>query len=291
MAELADLGVRLFVDDGVGVQDARVMRRALEYAAGLGVVIAQHAEEASLAAGGQLHEGEWAARLGIGGIPAAAEELIVMRDLALARLTGAALHFQHLSTAGSLAMVGAARRGGLPVTLEATVHHALLTDADCATFDADTKFRPPLRPEGDRSAVLAGLGSGLVDALVSDHTPVAVADKEVPFDEAAPGAVGLEWTLALALGELGLDLDTVVGLLSWRPAAIAGLLAHHGGPIEPGRVANLCVIDPAAVWSLEPAAGASRSRNTPFAGRALRGRARHTVLRGEPVVIEFEAQR
>lgn len=291
MAELAEVGVRLFVDDGVGIQDARLMRRALEYASGLGVTIAQHAEEATLAAGGQLHEGSWSAQLGMAGIPAEAEELIVMRDLALARLTGATVHFQHLSTAGSLAMIAAAKRSGLAVTAEATVHHALLTDGDCATFDANTKFRPPLRPETDRLAVVAGLANGTVDALVSDHTPVAPDDKDTTFDDAEAGAIGLEWSLALALSHLGLPLATLVGLMSWKPAAIAGLSGAHGGPISPGRPANLCVIDPAATWTLEPARGASRSRNTPFAGRPLTGRARHTILRGEPVVIDCEARR
>lgn len=291
MAELVEAGVRLFVDDGVGVQDARLMRRALEYAAGLGAVIGQHAEDAALAADGHLHEGEWSSRLGIAGAPAEAEELIVMRDLALARLTGGRVHFQHLSTAGSLAMVNAAKRSGLPVTVEATVHHAHLTDAACAEFDPATKFRPPLRPEGDRAAVHEALRSGLVDALVSDHTPVAATDKDVPFAEALPGAVGLQWVLGLALGPLALPVATAVGLLSWRPAAIAGLTGRHGGPIAPGGPANLCVVDPTACWALDPRAGASRSHNTPFAGATLGGRVRHTILGGEPVVIDAEAAR
>ncbi len=291
MAELAAAGVRLFADDGVGVQDARLLRRAMEYASGLGVVIVQDAEDVALAAGGHLHEGPWSSRLGIAGIPAEAEEVMVMRDLALARMTGATLHFRRLSTAGSIAMVAAAKRGGVAVTAEATLHHALLTDADCADFDPAKKFRPPLRTANDAAAVRAALANGAVDALVSDHTPTAVESKEVPFDEAAVGAVGLEWVLALALTELDIPLADLLALLSWRPAAIAGLGASHGGPVEAGRPANLAVIDPAATWTLDPRAGASRSRSTPFAGRALRGRVRHTICRGDAVVIDAEALR
>jgi dihydroorotase len=291
MAEMAALGVRLFTDDGTGVQDARLMRRALEYAGGLGVTLAQHCEDAALAGGGHMHEGEWSSRLGIPGQPAEAEELMVMRDIALSRLTGARVHLQHLSTAGSVTMVRAARAEGLAVTAEATPHHFTLTDASCAGFDPVFKVNPPLRTDADVAAVKAGLADGTLDAIATDHAPHAPHLKEQPFDQAPPGMLGLETALALALTELDLPLEELIALLSWRPAAIAGIADRHGGRLEPGRPANLCVIDPAAVWVVDPDRLASRARNTPYAGRKLTGRVRHTLWRGEAVVVDGEAQR
>ncbi len=303
LAEMAALGVRLFTDDGAGVQDARLMRRALEYATALDVVLAQHCEDARLAASGQMHEGEWSSRLGVPGIPAAAEELMVHRDISLARLTGARVHFLHLSTATSVAMVEAAKAEGLPVSAEAAPHHLCLTDAEVAGYDPVFKVNPPLRGPSDVAAVRAGLASGAIDAIATDHAPHPQEAKEAPFDAAPPGMIGLETALAVALTELGgagsgdrpgetaLPIAAILALLCWRPAQIAGLSAEHGGPVTVGASANLCVIDPRATWVVEPDRMASRSRNTPFAGRRLTGRVRHTVYRGEPVVIDGEAQR
>jgi dihydroorotase len=291
MAELADLGVRLFTDDGNGVQDGRLMRRAFEYASGLRLTLAQHCEDDALAGGGHMHEGEWSSRLGIPGQPAEAEELMVMRDIALARLTGGRVHFQHLSTDGSIAMVRAAKSGGLAVTAEATPHHFTLTHAECASYDPVFKVNPPLRTETDVTAVKAGLADGAVDAIATDHAPHAPELKELPFDQAPPGMLGLETALALALTELDVPLQELLALLSWRPAKIAGIDDEHGRPIEPGAPANLCVIDTSATWTVDPAKLASKARNTPFAGRQLRGRVRHTVLRGEAVVVDGEATR
>jgi dihydroorotase len=291
LGEMADLGVRLFTDDGAGVQDGRLMRRALEYASALGVTLAQHCEDATMAAGGHMHEGEWSSRLGIPGMPAEAEELMVARDIALARLTGGRVHFLHLSTAGSVAAVRAAKAEGLAVTAEAAPHHFTLTDAAVAGYDTLFKVNPPLRPAADVEAVKAGLADGTIDAVATDHAPHAQEDKEVPFDQARPGMLGLETALALALTELDIPMARLLSLLSWGPARIAGLDGSHGGPVAEGRPANLCVIDPAATWVVDPAALASRSRNTPYAGRKLTGRARHTVLRGEPVVVDGMARR
>ncbi len=289
MAEMAALGVRLFTDDGRGVQDPRLMRRALEYATALRVTLAQHCEDERLAAGGQMHEGEWSSRLGLPGAPAEAEELMVARDIALARLTGGRVHFQHLSTAGSVALVRGAKAGGrLAVTAEATPHHLSLTDALVASYDPVFKVNPPLRPAADVAAVRAGLADGAVDAIATDHAPHAQEDKEQPFDQAPPGMLGLETALAVALTELDLPIERVLALMSWQPARIAGVDA---GPVVEGRLADLCVVDPAAVWVVEAERMASRSRNTPFAGRKLTGRVRHTVFRGEAVVIDGEAQR
>ena len=289
--EMAELGVRLFTDDGSGVQDGRLMRRALEYASALGVTLGQHCEDERLAGGGHMHEGEWSSRLGIPGMPAEAEEMMVARDIALARLAGGRVHFLHLSTAGSVAAVRAAKAEGLAVTAEAAPHHFTLTHASVESYDTVFKVNPPLRTRVDVEAVKLGLADGTIDAIATDHAPHAQEDKDVPFDEARPGMLGLETALALALGELDLPIVSVLGLLSWQPARIAGLEATHGGPIVAGRPANLCVIDPAATWVVDPDALASRSRNTPYAGRKLTGKVRHTILRGEPVVVDGVAQR
>lgn len=286
MAEMAALGVRLFTDDGNGVQDAGLMRRAMEYASGLGAILAQHCEIDSLAAGGHMHEGEWSSRLGIPGVPAEAEELMVMRDIALSRFTGARVHFQHLSTGGSVAMVRAARQAGVEVTAEAATHHFTLTDEACSSYDSVFKVNPPLRPADDRDAVRQGLADGALDAIATDHAPHTPDAKELPFDQAPPGMLGLETALALALTELDLSIAEVVGLLSWRPAAIAGLKGVHGGPIAPDGPANLCVFDPTEEWTVDPHDLASRSRNTPYAGRRVRGRVRHTIVGGTPVLVD-----
>jgi dihydroorotase len=299
LAEMAELGVRFFTDDGAGVADARLMRRALEYASGIkvdgpdgqvGIVLAQHCEDPVLAGGGHMHEGEWSSRLGITGQPAEAEELMVLRDLALARLTGARVHFQHLSTARSVEMVRAAKAAGVPVSCEATTHHFTLTHASCASYDPVFKVNPPLRTDADVAAVRAGLANGSIDCIATDHAPHTQEAKEAAFDQAPPGMLGLETALALALTELDLPLVEVLALLSWRPAAILGVSAEHGA-IEVGRPANLVVIDLERTWTVDPAALASRSRNTPYAGRELTGKVRHTVLHGEPVVLDEEPQR
>jgi dihydroorotase len=291
MAELAELGVHLFTDDGAGVQSAGLMRKALEYARGIGVTLAQHCEDGSLACDGAMHEGAWSSRLGLPGMPAAAEEVMVARDIALSRLTGAPVHFLHLSTAASIDLVRRAKADGLAITAEAAPHHFTLTDAETAGYDPVFKVNPPLRPQSDVDAVRAGLGDGAIDAIATDHAPHTPETKDLPFDQAPPGMLGLETALALAITELDLPLARILALLSWQPAAIAGLADDHGGPIVSGAVANLCVIDPAESWTVDATALASRSQNTPYAGRTLRGRVRHTVLRGTPTVFEYEAQR
>ncbi|MDP1794829.1 MAG: dihydroorotase [Acidimicrobiales bacterium] len=299
MAEMARAGVRLFTDDGSGVQDAALMRRALEYAKGLsfvfadgrGVTLAQHCEDDALAAGGAMHEGAWSARLGIPGQPSSAETAMVLRDLELVRLTGASMHFLHLSTAESLTAVAAAKAAGFPVTAEVTPHHFTLTDACCCDYDSTYKVNPPLRTEADLEAVKAALVAGTVDAIATDHAPHAPELKELPFDQAPPGMLGLETALALAITELALPLEQIVGYMSWRPARIAGIDADHGGPIEAGRPAHICVFDPEQEWVVDARALASKSRNTPYEGRKLKGKVRHVFGWGGPAVIDGEAQR
>jgi dihydroorotase len=295
MGELHALGVRIFTDDGACVSQAGVMRRALDYAGALpGAVLAQHAEDPSLADGGHMHEGEWSSRLGIPGRPAAAESVIVARDCLLAALTGTRIHFLHVSTAAAVDLIRDAKARGIPVTAEAAPHHFTLTDAACASFDPLYKVHPPLRASDDVAAIKAGLADGTIDAIATDHAPHPVQAKERPFEEAPPGMLGLETALALTMTELVepgvVSLADVLALLSWRPAAIAGL-AEHGGPLVPGAPANLCVIDPTAHWEVDPSRLASKAKNTPYVGRKLTGRVRHTILRGEPVVVDGEACR
>ncbi len=295
MAEMSALGVRLFTDDGDGVQSSGLMRRALLYARGLDVTLCQHCEERSLAAGGVMHEGAWSSRMGLPGTPAEAEEVMVARDIVLARVTGARVHFLHLSTAGSVALVRQAKAEGVAVTAEAAPHHFTLTDGCAAGFDPVFKVSPPLRPPSDVAAVRAGLADGTIDAVATDHAPHAPELKDLPFDQAPPGMLGLQTALALAVTELDLPLARILALFSWQPAAIAGLDPGHGGDqggtVSPGAAANLCVIDPRATWTVDPAVLASRSRNTPYAGRRLTGQVRHTVLAGEAVVVDGEASR
>ncbi len=291
MGEMAALGVRFFTDDGNGVQDGRLMRRAMEYAVGLGVTLAQHCEDDAICGGGVMHEGEWSSRLGLPGQPSETEELMVMRDIILARLTGATVHFQHLSTRRSLDYIRQARAEGLPVSAEATPHHFTLTHAACAGYDTVFKVNPPLRTDDDVAAVRVALGDGSVDCIATDHAPHTSTDKELPFDQAPPGMIGLETALALALTELHLPIEKVLSLMSWQPARLARAIDAHGGVLRAGRPANLCVIDPLATWTVDASAMASKSRNSPFVGRSLRGRVRHTVFNGVAVVQDGEATR
>ena len=290
MAEMAALGVRIFTDDGAGV-------RARAYEAGTRVRLRSRRRgrrplRGSLAGGERLHErGRHVEPAGAARPPAVAEEVMVQRDLALARLTGARLHLLHLSCAQSVAAVRLAKAAGVAVTAEATPHHLVLTEEALASYDPMAKVNPPLRTLSDVMASIAGTADGTLDAIATDHAPHPPEAKQVAFCDAAPGLVGLETALGLVLGEAGLPLERLLALMSWQPAAIAGLSSNHGGPVLPGAPANLCVIDPERRWVVETAALASRSRNTPFAGRELKGKARHTVLAGEPVVIGEEAQR
>lgn len=289
--ELVDAGVHLFTDDGNGVQDPLLMRRAMEYSLGFDMVLAQHCEVARLTEGAVMHEGACCSELGLPGWPAIAEELMVHRDIELARLTGARIHLLHLSTAGSVALVRAAKADGLRVTAEAAPHHISLTEEHLRGFDARFKVNPPLRTAADIAAVKAGLADATIDAIATDHAPHPAADKEQPLSQAPPGMVGLETALGVALAELDMPLADVVAALSWKPAAIAGVADRHGRPIIAGEPANLTVFDPDHVWQVAPAALASRSHNTPYVGRDLRGKVRHTVFAGLPVVIDGVAQR
>ncbi|MGE5459455.1 MAG: dihydroorotase, partial [Solirubrobacterales bacterium] len=294
LGEMVEAGVRVFSDDGHAVPAGRVLRNALTYVRAFeDVVIAEHCEDDSLAGEGQMHEGEHSYALGLAGKPRESEEVLVARDIAIARLTGGRLHLLHLSSAGSVEMVRRAKAEGLRVSAEVTPHHLVFTDADLVTYDTNFKVNPPIRTAEDREALRAGLADGTIDVVGTDHAPHAVEEKEVEFDQAPPGTIGLETALAAVLTHLVepgvLSLPRAIEVLSTAPARLIGA-TEHGGPLEPGRAANLFVFDPAAEWLVEPPF-ASRSRNCAFNGTTLRGKVVHTVYRGELVVTDGKAQR
>ncbi|MEI4277809.1 dihydroorotase [Klenkia terrae] len=300
--QLAELGamadsaarVRVFSDDGKCVSDPALMRRALEYVKALDGVVAQHAEEPRLTVGAQMHEGDRSARLGLTGWPAVAEEAIIARDVLLAEHVGARLHVCHVSTAGSVELIRWAKSRGVQVTAEVTPHHLLLTDAQAEGYDATFKVNPPLRTAEDVAALRAGLADGTIDAVATDHAPHAGEDKECEWSAARPGMLGLEQALSVVVDTM---VDT--GLLTWRevadrmsvrPAQI-GRLAGQGRPIAVGEPANLVLLDPSARAVVDPAALASKSRNSPYAGRELPARVVHTLLRGELSVLDGKVQK
>ena len=291
MAELANAGVTLFTDDGNGVQDAALMRRALEYAKGLGITLAQHCEVAELTKGAVMNECSCCTDLGLPGWPAIAEELMVFRDIELVRVTGASMHFLHLSTMRSVDLVRAAKRDGLPITAEVTPHHLSLTQELLASYNPVFKVNPPLRSIEDIQALKAGLLDGTIDAIATDHAPHPRRDKEMSLDLAPPGMLGLETALGVVLAEGGCEIRDVVALMSWNPAKIARIDAEHGRDVVAGVKANLCVFDPQLTWSVDPERLASKSINTPYVGRTLRGRVRHTIFKGTATVIDGQAQR
>ena len=291
MAELANAGVTLFTDDGNGVQDAALMRRALEYAKGLGITLAQHCEVAELTKGAVMNECSCCTDLGLPGWPSIAEELMVFRDIELVRITGASMHFLHLSTMRSVELVRAAKRDGLAITAEVTPHHLSLTQELLSSYNPVFKVNPPLRSIDDIRALKAGLLDGTIDAIATDHAPHPRRDKEMSLDMAPPGMLGLETALGVVLAEGGCEIRDVVALMSWNPAKIARIDAEHGRDVVAGIKANLCVFDPQLNWSVDPERLASKSINTPYVGRTLRGRVRHTMFKGTATVIDGQAQK
>jgi dihydroorotase len=289
MAELAKAGVRLFTDDGSGVQDPLLMRRAMEYSKELNVVLGQHCEVSSLTQGAVMHECGCSSDLGVPGWPSIAEELMVHRDIELARLTGARVHFLHLSTAGSVQLVRQAKLDGLPVTAEVTPHHLSLTAELLRGFDATFKVNPPLRSMSDIEALKAGLLDGTIDAIATDHAPHARRDKELPLDQAPPGMLGLETALGVTCAALDLDPLAIAQVMSVAPARIAGIADRQGNLPRVGVAANLCVVDLNATWTINPETMASKSTNTPFVGMQLRGKVVHTMFKGNFVVRDGKA--
>ncbi len=280
MAHIDDLwaaGVTMFTDDGDTVANAAVLRTAMEYIAALGGVVSQHAIDKDLSGAGFMHEGSVSSRLGMYGIPRQADDITIARDIALAELTGVRYHVQHLSTARSVEMIAAAKSRGLAVTAEVAPHHLAFDHDSVATADPDYKMMPPLRDSDDREALVAGLLDGTIDAIATDHAPHTALEKEVPFEEAPNGIIGLEWAASVAIGTAGLRQMDFFDRMSVRPAEIAGLV-EHGSLVGVGNDANLVVVAPSESWT--PTSTASRSRNAPYLGSELTGRVRATVLRG-----------
>lgn len=297
LAELGSMarsaaGVRVFSDDGHCVADPLIMRRALEYSTALDAVIAQHAEEPRLTTGAQAHEGELAARLGLAGWPAVAEESIVARDCLLALYTNGRLHVCHVSTAGTAEILRWAKGQGAPVSAEVTPHHLLLDDDRLVTYDPVNKVNPPLRTAADTKALRAALAEGVIDCVATDHAPHAPQDKECEWASARPGMLGLQTALSVVVETMVrpglLDWRGVARIMSERPAEIAGL-PDHGRPIEPGEPATLTLIDPDTTWTVRGADLASIAANTPYEGMDLPGRVVHTLLRGRFTVHNGKA--
>ncbi|WP_326600128.1 dihydroorotase [Streptomyces sp. NBC_01803] len=284
-------GVVVFSDDGKCVDDAVIMRRALEYVKAFGGVIAQHAQEPRLTEGAQMNEGVVSAQLGLGGWPAVAEESIIARDVLLAAHVDSRLHVCHLSTAGSVELVRWAKSKGWRVTAEVTPHHLLLTDDLVRSYDPVYKVNPPLRTETDVLALREALADGTIDCVATDHAPHPHEDKDCEWGAAAMGMIGLETALSVVqhtMVDTGLlDWAGVADRMSARPAAI-GRLAGQGRPVGPGEPANLTLLDPAHRAVVDPVTFASRSRNSPYRGRELPGRVTHTFLRGRATVKDGE---
>lgn len=278
-------GIRVFTDDGKGVQDPRLLRRAMEYMKTFDVICAEHCEDADLSDGGQMHEGEFSSSLGLKGVPSEAEEIALARDLALAKMTGVRFHALHVSTAGSVDLIRRAKSEGMRVTAEASPHHLSLTDAELASYDPNFKVNPPLRSAADVEALRIGLADGTIDAIATDHAPHSAEEKEAEFENAPPGMIGLETALAVVITELvdgGIfSLPDAIARMSTNPARILGI---KDGSATSGSVANLVVLDPTAQWTVDPSEFASGSRNTPWAGRTLKGRVLHTIFQGRLVV-------
>ncbi len=288
IGEMVGAGAVAVSDDGKPVMNAELMRRALLYAQHFGIPVIQHAEDLNLSGQGVMHEGEWSTRLGLEGIPGSAEDVMVARDLILLDDTGGRYHVAHLSTARSLELVRQAKRKGIPVTCEVTPHHLVLTDEEVArsSFSTQTKMKPPLRSEADRLALIQGLIDGTVDAIASDHAPHHADEKDVEYNCAPFGILGLETTLPLCLTRLvhtGLiSLSRLIELLTIGPAKALNLPV---GSLVPGKPADVTIFDPDREVTIDPEAFRSKGRNTPFAGWKLRGAAVATVVGGRRVVV------
>lgn len=288
---LAREGVSLFTDDGSGVQDGVLMRRALVMAKQLGVTLAQHCEVASMTSRAVMHEGSCCSSMGVPGWPREAEEAMLRRDLDLVRQIGAKMHFLHLSTAGSVELIRAAKKEGLPVTAEVTPHHISLRDEMLLGFDPIFKVNPPLRTATDIEALHQGLRDGTIDALATDHAPHAAHTKEMSLEDSPPGMLGLETSLGVLCTALDLDVSRIAEVMSWNPAHIACLDTRHGRSIAVGEPANIAVWDTTSVWTVSKDSLASLSRNTPFDAMELRGKVHHTIFDGEVIVYEGKAQK
>jgi len=283
MVALRAAGAVAFSDDGETIMDSAVMRRVLEYSRLADAPVIVHAEDCRLRGAGVAHEGPVATRLGLPGNPAAAEEIMIARDLRLAALTGAHLHIAHVSSGGSVALIRRAREEGLRVTAEVSPHHLFLTDEATRGFDTSTRVAPPLRSEADTEALQQALAEGVIDVIATDHAPHAVYEKEVEFTLAPPGMIGLETAVAVTLELVHRSILTPLEFVRRLSTSAARILDLEGGSLAPSALADVTLIDPERVWTYEPSEGFSRSRNSPWAGRSFRGRVTATIVGGRLV--------
>ena len=286
MGELVDAGVVAFSDDGAPVTDSQLMRSAMEYAKTFNRPIVDHAEDLLLAAGGIMNEGYYSTILGLKGIPAAAEEVIVARDTLLAKLTGAKIHIAHISTAGSVDIIKRAKEEGLSVTCETTPHHLALTDESLCDYNTDYKVNPPLRSMGDIDRLFEGLKEGTIDAIATDHAPHARHEKEAEIEVAPFGMIGLETAVPVLINaakKYGLKLEDLIPKLTTGPARVVGLEA---GTLEVGSNADVTIIDAKAKVKVDSSIFESKSRNTPFDGKDLTGSIKHVFKGGKQIVID-----
>ncbi len=291
LADLADMtaaGAVGFSDDGRPVSDSAMMRAALEYSLALERPIISHAEDLDLSGDGVMNEGEMATRLGLAGIPAQAEAVMVARDILLAQMTGARVHITHVSTAAATELIRAAKAKGLPVTADCTPHHLVLTDEALSDYDTNFKMNPPLRSEADRQAVVEGIWDGTFDAIASDHAPHARHEKEVEFESAPFGTIGLQTTLPVILTELVDDDQRLIQAIAALTSGAAAVLGLDRGSIALGAAADVTVIDTKAKVKVDEAFFVSRSTNSAFLGRELRGAATHVIKDGKLIVREGE---
>jgi len=286
MGELQQAGCVAVSDDGKSVMNSEVMRRALEYARGLGLVVIQHAEDVHLSANGPAHEGAVSTRIGLRSQPAAAESGMVARDLELVALTGARYHVAHVSCAETVRLVREAKLRGLPVTCEVTPHHLTITDEACAGYDTSTRVNPPLRSEADVAACRGALADGTIDAIATDHAPHSSVEKDVEFEQAASGMIGLETALPLCLDLIAKNAMSPMALFARMSTAPAKILGLPGGTLAPGSVADVTVVDPQSTWVCDASRFRSKSRNSPFIGRTMRGRAMLTIVGGNIVFAQ-----
>ena len=283
MMALREAGAVAFSDDGATITDSGAMRRVLEYSKMADAPVVVHAEDCALRGGGVVNEGPVATRLGLPGNPAAAEEVMVARDVRLASLTGAHLHVAHVSTAGAVHIIRKAREAGIRVTAEVTPHHLTLTDEATMGFDTNTRVAPPLRSQADVDALRAALAEGVIDVIATDHAPHASHEKEVEFTEAPPGMIGLETAVAVCLDLVRDETLAPLELVRRLSTEGARILGLEGGSLREGGPGDVALIDPAREWTYDPAQGFSKSRNSPWAGETFTGRVKATIVDGRLV--------
>jgi dihydroorotase len=290
--DLVDAGAVAVSDDGAPVGTAQMARRVMEYASKYGIPFVEHCEDTSAAADGVMHEGFYSTKLGLAGVPSHSEEICLARDLLLLKTIPARYHAAHLSSRGSVDLVRAAKKSGLPVTAETAPHYLYFSDADLQTFDTNLRINPPIRSEEDREALFAGLKDGTIDCIASDHAPHAPQEKQVEFDQAPPGAIGLETTFSVLVTTLvktgRASLPEAISLITDRAARALGI---PGGTLDRGAAADFALFDPEEQWIVQADEFQSKSNNSPFIGRTLYGKVKHAVVDGEPVTLRLPAAR